>query len=336
MRLRGAHRRGDISMVDSDRSIPTGPRRKFPARRRPREGGNRWNERRSGTRGNRIRVGSEEHRNLLCATFLQTHDPFRPEEIAWPELDDEGLARIRALPVWREAVRTEAATAVKVQALGEVETDPVFKEAIALQGYEEGRHAAIIALLTARYGIATGEPAVPEKPGNPKWTFLRTGYGECLDSFFAFGLFDIGRRTEFFHEDLIALFDRIMQEEARHILFIVNWAAWLRARRALPLKPVFDARRAWNIAAQAFDRVKGAMQMAGGGGDGDGEKEGTQDGFTLKSHKVFGDFKLRSFLELCLAENERRLSPYDARLLRPALVPGAVRALLKFLPRNGG
>jgi hypothetical protein len=131
-----------------------------------------------------------------------------------------------------------------------------------------------------------------------------------------------------------------MQEEARHILFIVNWAAYLRARRPLPLRPAFDARRAWNIAAQAFDRVKGAMKMAGGGnGDGkDGDKDkskGTQDGFTLKSHNVFGDFTLRSFLELCLAENEHRLSIYDSRLLRPGLVPGTVKVLLKVLPRNG-
>jgi len=275
-----------------------------------------------------IRIGSEEHKRLLCATFLQTHDPFLPEQIAWPVLDEEALARIRALPVWMEAARTEAATAVKVQALGEIEPDPVLKEAIALQGYEEGRHAAIIALLTARYGIATGSPGAPEKPRNPKWTFLRTGYGECLDSFFAFGLFDIGRRTEFFHKDLIALFDRIMQEEARHILFIVNWAAYLRAGKPFALRPVFDARRAWNIAAQAFDRVRGAMAMGSGGSS-------SQDGFTLKSHTALGDFSLRSFLELCLSENQRRLAPYDARLLRPALVPWTVRMLLKVLPGNG-
>jgi len=280
-----------------------------------------------------FKIGSDEHGRLLCRTFIETHRPFRAQDIVWPELDAESLARLKGLPVWDEAARTEAATAVKVQTLGETEKDPILKEAIALQGYEEGRHAEIISLLTKTYGIPTAPFGQPEKPKDPTWTFLRTGYGECLDSFFAFGLFDIGRRTDYFHEDLIALFDQIMQEEARHILFIVNWAAYLRARRPLPLRPAFDARRAWNIAAQAFDRVKGAMQMAGSGDKDKGK--GTQDGFTLKSHKVFGDFTLRSFLELCLAENERRLSIYDSRLLRPFLVPGTVKLLLKVLPRNG-
>lgn len=285
-----------------------------------------------------VRIGSDEHGRLLCRTFIETHRAYQPRDIVWPELGEEGLARLKSLPVWDEAVRTEAATAVKVQTLGETETDPILKEAIALQGYEEGRHAEIIALLTRHYGIPTAPFDEPEKPKDPTWTFLRTGYGECLDSFFAFGLFDIGRRTEYFHEDLIAIFDQIMQEEARHILFIVNWAAYLRARRPLSLRPVFDTRRAWNIVAQAFDRVKGAMQMAGGNGgagkNGGEEKEkGTQRGFTLKSHTAFGDFKLRSFLELCLAENERRLAIYDSRLLRPFLVPSTVRLLVKVLPR---
>jgi hypothetical protein len=281
-----------------------------------------------------LKIGSDEHGRLLCRTFIETHRPFRARDIVWPQLDAESLARLKSLPVWDEAARTEAATAVKVQTLGETETDPILKEAIALQGYEEGRHAEIISLLTKTYGIPTAPFGPPEKPKNPTWTFLRTGYGECLDSFFAFGLFDIGRRTEFFHNDIVDLFDQIMQEEARHILFIVNWAAYLRAREPLPLRPVFDVRRAWNVVAQAFDRVKGAMQMAGGGGD--GQKKGTQDGFTLKSHRVFGDFKLRSFLELCLAENERRLSIYDSRLLRPALVPGVVKVLVRVLPGSKG
>ncbi|MGH9367231.1 MAG: ferritin-like domain-containing protein [Thermoanaerobaculia bacterium] len=274
-----------------------------------------------------IRIGSEEHKQLFCRTFIQTHDPFKPEEIVWPELDEESLGRLKSLPVWNEAARTEAATAVKVQALGRTEPDPVLAEAIALQGYEEARHAEVIQRLTRRYGIAVKPYPEPEVPKDPIWAFLRTGYGECLDSFFAFGLFALGGRSGLFPPRIVAIFETIMQEEARHILFIVNWAAYLRARRPMPLRPAFDARRAWNIVAQAVDRVRGAMQMGRGNGE-------SQDGFTLKSHTSFSDFSLRPFLELCLAENERRFAPYDRRLLRPMLVPSTVKALLKVLPRG--
>lgn len=284
---------------------------------------------------NGLILGSEEHKRVLCRTFIDTHDPFEPSEIRWPDLDPESLQRLKAMPIWNEATRTEAATAVKVQSLGDTEKDPLLAEAIRLQGYEEGRHAEVLQLLTRHYGIPVAPFPPPEVPKDPTLAFLRTGYGECLDSFFAFGLFRLGERAELFPRALIDIFETIMQEEARHILFIVNWAAYLRARRPLALRPAFDLWRGWNIAAQAFDRLKGALAMTGGDGkkDADG-RDGSQDGFTLKSHNIFGDFSLRAFLETCLAENDRRLAPYDPRLLRPMLVPSVVKTVVKVLPRK--
>lgn len=286
---------------------------------------------------NTLEIGSEEHKKLFCQVFVETHNPFKPEEIQWPDLDAEALGRLKALPVWDEAARTEAATAVRVQALGDTERDPVLARAISLQGFEEARHAETIRRLIARYGIDVGEHPRAAVPKNPTWAFLQTGYGECMDSFFAFGLFRIGADSQFFPSGIISVFETIMQEEARHILFIVNWAAYLRAREPLPLRPVFDARRAWKIVVQATNRLKGALQVAGGSGKKEDKKsetvEGGRTGFTLASHASFGDFSLRSFLELCLAENERRFAPYDPRLLRPQMVPRAVRTLVRVLPR---
>lgn len=273
-----------------------------------------------------VRIGSPEHKVLFCASFVDTHDPFRPEDIVWPDMDEAALGRLRGMPIWDEAARTEAATAVRVQALGDTEPDPILAKAISLQGYEESRHSDVIHRLTKHYGIEVAQYPPAEVPKDPTWAFLRTGYGECLDSFFAFGLFRIGSDSRFFPAGLVSIFETIMQEEARHILFIVNWAAYLRAQQPLPLRPAFDARRAWNIGLQAFDRVKGAMQMASG--------EKSKKGFTLQSRDSFGDFSLRSFLELCLSENERRFKPYDPRLLRPEMVPSTIRALLKVLPRK--
>jgi hypothetical protein len=275
-------------------------------------------------------IGSEDHKQAFCRSFIDTHRPFDPGTLDLPDLDDESLARLKALPIWNEAVRTEAETARKVQTLGAIEPDPLLSEAIALQGYEEGRHAAILRLLTERYGIEVEPFEAPAVPSDPVWEFLSTGYGECIDSFFAFGLFAIGKRSGYFPDALIDLFDPIMQEEARHVLFIVNWAAYLRARTRWFARPRFDARRTWKIAAQLLEHVRQAWRARandGGGSD--------HEGFTMTSHSTFESLDARSFLELCLSENERRLRPYDPRLPRPSLVPGAVRAFVKILPRPG-
>ena len=292
---------------------------------------------------NLLVIGSDEHKELLCRVFIDTHDPFQPEEIRWPDLDAETLQRLKAMPVWNEATRTEAATAVKVQSLGDTEKDPLLAKAISLQGYEEGRHAAVLQLLARHYGIHVDDHPEPEVPANPTRAFLRTGYGECMDSFFAFGLFRMGERAQYFPPALVSIFETIMQEEARHILFIVNWAAYLRARRPWVARPAFDAWRAWNIAAQAIGRLKGALEMAGGG-KGKSKPEpspaaapavdNSTAGFTMGAASIFGDFSIRTFLELCLAENDRRLARYDPRLLRPTMVPSVIRQVVKVLPRR--
>jgi hypothetical protein len=261
----------------------------------------------------------------MCETFVRTHKPFEPDSIRWPDLAAESLARLKSLPIWNEAVRTETATALEVQTLGRRESDPVLSEAIALQGYEEGRHAAILTLLTRHYGIAVNPFVPPEPPRDAVWTFMRTGYGECLDSFFAFGMFALGKQSRYFPDELTDIFEPILQEEARHILFVVNWAAYLRARTPLALRPVFDLRRAWTIAAQLAGHARQAARFGGGE---------SQEGFTMASHSAFGDFSARSFLELCLAENDRRLAAYDSRLVRPALVAPLVRLALKVLPHR--
>ena len=270
-------------------------------------------------------IGSEAHKRLFCEAFVRTHKPFEPASIRWPDLAPESLARLKSLPIWNEAVRTEAATALEVQTLGQRETDPVLAQAIALQGYEEGRHAALLRLLTRHYGISVDPFPPPAPPRDAVWTFVSTGYGECLDSFFAFGMFALGKQSRYFPDEFTDIFDPILQEEARHILFVVNWAAYLRARTPPALRPVFDLRRAWTIAGQLAGHARQALRFGAGE---------SQEGFTMASHSAFGDFTVRSFLELCLAENDRRLAAYDPRLLRPALVAPLVRLALKVLPHG--
>lgn len=273
--------------------------------------------------GGFVPIGSEAHKELFCQGFIATHRRFEPAQIAWPALSVEELRRLKGLPVWSEAARTEAETAFKVEALGRSEPDPLLAEAIALQGYEESRHAALLRRLTEHYGIEVAPFDLPPPPRDPRWTFLSVGYGECIDSFFAFGLFEIGRRADFLPDALISIFETVVQEEARHILFLVNWSAYLRRRSRALVRPLFDARRAWVVAGQIVEHARHALSFGNGG---------SQEGFEMASHEELGDLSAREFLELCLSENDRRLAPYDARLLRPRLVPGAVRAALRLLP----
>jgi len=59
----------------------------------------------------------------------------------------------------------------------------------------------------------------------------------------------------------------------------------------------------------------------------------TNKNFTLKAHqKITTDITPHQFLELCLVENVRRLDRYDARLVRPRLVPTIAKALCRILP----
>lgn len=254
--------------------------------------------------------------------FTDSFSRFEPDAIRWPDLSPEALSRLRSLPIWEEAVRTEASTALKVQIYARKVKDADLKEAIAMNGYEEARHARMLKLLTRRYDIAV--PAFEFQPeGDPEWAFMRVGYGECFDSFFGFGLFALAKESGFFPQALCDLFDPIMQEEARHIIFHVNWVSYTQAQEAALGRAGCVFNRALALALQAAGRIKTAMALSGGG---------AQEHFTMAAGRQFGDVSPRRFLETCLRENDRRLAPYDPRLLRPQAVPAMARAALLLMP----
>jgi len=273
-----------------------------------------------------LRIGSSEHKELLCRFFVQTHDPYKAADLTWPALTDDAVARLKALPIWEEAVRTEAETALAVLTMGAAEKDPELSHAITLQGQEEARHAEILRLLTRNYGI-TVPPYEATRPADPDWAFMRIGYGECFDSFFAFGLFALARDSGFFPQPLVDLFEPIMQEEGRHILFHVNWVAYNQARLPYAGRPGYVFRRGLAMWLQALSRLRTASRVKAAA-------DRDQDNFTMKAHAQFGDVSPREFVELCLRENERRLASYDPRLLRPQFVPSVARAALAAMPRR--
>jgi hypothetical protein len=198
--------------------------------------------------------------------------------------------------------------------------DPLLNEAIRLNGFEEGRHKEVLANMVAAYGITlAAEPPYP-KPRDAEWAFMVTGYSECIDSLFAFGLFELAKRSGFFPPELVDTFEPVMQEECRHILFFVNWAAWHRKNLPWWKKPIFDARRLGVFVKLVRERLETAKDVGGG------------DNFTMTGHESMGiDVDVTELMDTCLAENDRRMAGYDARLLRPKIIPRFVRFARRFM-----
>jgi len=265
----------------------------------------------------RIRRGSDAHKALFCRTLLDTFNPYKPAVIDWPDLDAQARERLVSLPIWDIAVQTEGRARLNVASYAAVIGDPLLREAIELNAFEEGRHKRVLANLVQAYGITLApEPDYPP-PRDPEWAFMLTGYSECIDSFFAFGLFESARRSGFFPPELVNTFEPVMQEEARHILFFVNWAAWHRRTMPLWRRPWFELRVLGIWIALVWERIGIARNVG----------HGVQDNnFTLSGAKtVSAEISVAELIGLCLAENRRRMSAYDERLVRPAAVPALAR-----------
>jgi hypothetical protein len=269
-----------------------------------------------------IRTGSETHKNLFCRMLLETHDPYRSEDLTWPELDGAARQRLADLPFWTVAVETEDRAGAHIAQIAAIEPDPLIREALAQMASEERRHRRLLEILVERYRlpIEAREQYVP--PPNALWNFLSTGYGECLDSFFAFGLFELARRSDFFPRELVDAFEPVIQEEARHLLFFVNWAAYTQANLPLWSRPWFRLKRLWAI----VNNGRGRLGLANVEGDVQFAREGRGS--------IGIDVSLRGFLDLCLEENERRMSRMDSRLLRPTIMPRLARTIRPFAPRS--
>ncbi|HEV2700149.1 MAG TPA: ferritin-like domain-containing protein [Steroidobacteraceae bacterium] len=286
-----------------------------------------------------IEIGSLAHRELLARFFMDSYVDYVPEQVQWPTLSEESKNRLVSLPFWQEAVATENVTSNTVAAAAAIESDPALREAIELQGFEEGRHARLLRGLTAHYAIPVDNP-VPYQPRDLEHDFLFAGFGECFDSFFAFGLFALARESGYFEAKLVEVFEPVIQEEARHILFFVNWVKYRRRQLPWWRRPAFSLRCGWIILKQVWSRAKTARSMGGASDAKPAAKTGPLggddgDNFTLSAHQDLGeDVTLHKLLGLCLRENDARLAQYDPRLLRPRLVPTLARFMFRVLPKS--
>ena len=275
--------------------------------------------------GRRLRLGSEEHKRLFCRTLLDTFDPYRPAIIDWPKLEPDARDRLVNLPIWDIAVQTEGKAGLRVRTYAGFINDALLKKAVVLNAYEESRHKVVLANMVEAYGIKLEPEPEYQVPRDAEWAFMVTGFSECIDSFFAFGLFQTAKRTGLFPPELVDTFEPVIQEEGRHILFFVNWVAWHRRNMPLWRRPWFELKVAAVWLFLAWERMGIARDL-------DKPNAAQDNNFTVTGAEQLGaDINLPDLMDLCLAENDRRLSGYDPRLLRPTFVPMMVRLARRFM-----
>lgn len=275
--------------------------------------------------GRRIRAGSDEHKRLFCRMLLDTHNPYKPAVIDWPALAPDALRRVTSLPIWDIAVQTEGRAAIRVETFAASVRDPLLREALNMDAGEEARHKVVLSKLVEAYGIRLEPEPEYGRPRDAEWAWLVTGYSECVDSFFAFGLFETARRSGFFPPALIETFEPVIQEETRHILFFVNWAAWYRRTQPWWRRPWLALKICAVWGFLIWERIGIARGL-------DGEGEMQDANFAMNGAEQIGvSIEPAELIGLCLAENDRRMAGYDARLMRPNTVPTLARLALRFL-----
>ncbi len=275
-----------------------------------------------------VKLGSEAHKRLACRMFRETFNPYKPSVIDWPKLTPEARDRLINLPIWDIAVHTEGKARQNMLSYAHSLADPEWHDAIELNGWEEGRHKTVLSNLVQAYGIAlVPEPDYPA-PRSPEWAYIRTGFSECIDSFFAFGLFALAKRSGFFPPELVDTFEPVIQEECRHILLFANWVAWTRRNTPLWRRLWFEmvVIAAWIVLA--WNRMSIARGMGA-----DKREEAKHHNFTMTGGKAVSgiDLGVAGLLRLCLTENDRRFAGYDPRLRRPTTMPSLARFALLFM-----
>ncbi len=268
-----------------------------------------------------MRIGSAEHKELFCQSFIASHRVYEPRELPWPELDEVSLARLRAIPIWTMALEVETSAGSMLEGYSKTESDPLVREALALQGFEEARHGRILQCMVDKYGLKATPTDVEGRP--TREAFIHFGYDECVDSFAGFGIFALACEARILPESLTSLFSRIIVEEARHIVFFINWVAWDRSRRGLR-GPVLQAVPAllsyWSAIIR---RVKGGAALQS---DNLSREDKTIDRDLFG--QVLGDLTPAKFLRACVDENDRYMRDFDPRLLRPRVIPALGRTAL--------
>jgi hypothetical protein len=141
-------------------------------------------------------------------------------------------------------------------------------------------------------------------------------------------VFKIARRSSFLPEPLFEIFDMLMREETRHIVFFVNWMAWQEVASGCSARWLRGLIAAYYY-CRAIGRLLGTVRRGRQAHDG--------KDFSATQASVFLEgFTFRGLIQECCAEHERRMREFHPDLLQPRFLPRLAGIALSTLRFNNG
>ena len=131
---------------------------------------------------------------------------------------------------------------------------------------------------------------------------------------------------------MFSIFETLMYEETRHIVFFVNWMAWQAVRQgqgAAWRRALTSLRFYYRALRRMLATVRRGQQVNDG-----------RDFSATQANLFLEDFTFRRFLGYCYEENNRRMGHFDGNLLEAELHAGPRRcrplqpSCAEFRPRS--
>jgi hypothetical protein len=272
------------------------------------------------------KIGSYDSKKQFCRRFVEGYS-VESNLIVWPKTDQSTLERLQRIPAWVRVLQSKLDAAQIVGAFAETLSDSMIKEAIALQGQHEQRHYQTLKSFIQTYDIAAPVIRTATPLNNLETAFIDLGFKKCLDALLGFGFYGLASETRAFPEELLQPFDQLLNDEARHIVFFMNWFAYAQTKQGKSWNELRGANAVWR---QRGELLK--LLMAFG-------KDDDEDNilFILFGSTQPEQLTAERFLALCLRENKRRMSLPSTEGLQPQLAPTLAsfgRSVFQFWPHR--
>jgi hypothetical protein len=272
------------------------------------------------------KIGSYDSKKQFCRRFTEGY-PIESELFSWPKVDTSTLERLQRIPLWSRILQSKRDAARIVSAFAETLSDSMIKEAIALQGQHEQRHYEALESFVQTYDIAASNLQSVLLPQNIEAAFIDLGFQKCLDALLGFGFYGLANEIRAFPEELLQRFDQLLNEEARHIVFFINWFAYSQTKQGKSWNELRGTNAIWRQRGELLN-----LLMAFGKDD---DEENIL--FILFGGAHPEQLTAERFLALCLSENKRRMSLPGAEGLQPQLAPILAsfgRSVFQFWPHR--